>query len=205
MKRLAILWLLALAPLVHAHGPYRERVGTLGALELHKAYVDGILVVDPVRFEARRGEELVAKTEYGRDVAIFCRNAATCLVFQSQGPWTVFPDAWRLAGTRLEPASPWLGIPGALLLFSQHLAGYAVAIAIPLLPPLIVFRATRRRGRRVGGAILGVLFLLACLAAVSAHTYLSVSVFLLLIATAIAAANLTAVKEYLRPADVNSA
>jgi hypothetical protein len=189
--------LLAMALPALAHAPWSEPLGRLGELELHKSYVDGIVAIDPVRFEARgRDGKVLAHTEFGRDVALWC-EAASCLVFQSGGAWSVLPDAWWLEGARLQPASAWLGIPGAALLFADHLVGYAVALAIGLVPALLVRRA---RGwlRRTLAALVGLFVLLVSLGAVAGYTRLSIPALLFLVALGTAAMNLTAIKEYLR-------
>jgi hypothetical protein len=197
MARALAAILFFLAPHALGHAPYSERVGMLGEVELHKSYVDGIVAIDPVRFEARgRDGKVLAHTEFGRDVALRC-EATSCLVFQSGGPWRVLPDAWRLEGARLQPASAWLGVPGAALLFADHLIGYAVALAIGLVPAFFVRRA---RGwlRRTLAVLFGLFLLLVWLGAVAGYTRLSLPVLLVLVVLGTAAVNLTAIKEYLR-------
>lgn len=180
-----------------AHAPYSEPVGRLGELELHKSYVDGIVAIDPVRFEARgRDGKVLAHTEFGGDVALWC-DTTSCLVFQSDGPWRVLPDAWRLEGGRLQPASAWLGVLGAGLLFAQHLIEYGIAFVLVLAPVMLAGKARGWLRRTIAG-LFALFALLLCLGAVAGYTRLSIPVLLFLVVLGMGVANLTAVKECLK-------
>lgn len=110
-------------------------------LQLVKAYVDGIFAADSVKLVVRDGaERTVAETDYGREIALLCWTAHSCVVFRYDGLMPVLPEnAWRLEeGQLVASTSPWLLALGAVAPLWTNSAGYAFSIAC-LAVPVVLF------------------------------------------------------------------
>jgi hypothetical protein len=143
--------LLCLAAPASSHPPYERAAGTIlgsGGQRIHlvRAYVDGIVLSDPVKLVLRDDQGVVLdETDYVRDVSLLCPTAERCLVFLFDGATPLFPiEVLRLSGTTLVPVQGrtplWLGLAVHL---QNHALGYLVAVAcfaLPLIAPYVVWR-----------------------------------------------------------------
>jgi hypothetical protein len=155
-------------PWAVAHPPYEgtPRVLTArnGDIQVVKSYIDGIIGTDPAKVIVRSRGTVLAETGYYRDASVACHRRR-CFIAAAHSPFFIVPERlWILEETSLRPVeSFWVRGVGTAVHLSNHLFGYALALAFLLLAVTAILRSVRANDEGSGaGCLAGLVALAAC-------------------------------------------